>query len=68
MDTTTAVVTEAQQQQYRDEGFFVLERVLSDQQLELLRRFAQEGMDHIDARMDDAGAPTIAASATSPTA
>jgi ectoine hydroxylase-related dioxygenase (phytanoyl-CoA dioxygenase family) len=55
MDNTTNVVTEAQQQQYRKEGWFILERALSDQQLELLRAFAQQGISQIDARMDDAG-------------
>jgi ectoine hydroxylase-related dioxygenase (phytanoyl-CoA dioxygenase family) len=59
MDTTTSVVSETQQQQYREEGWFVLERVLSDQQLALLRTFAQEGMDEIDARMDDAGVDVL---------
>jgi ectoine hydroxylase-related dioxygenase (phytanoyl-CoA dioxygenase family) len=59
MTNTTSVVTEAQQQQYREEGFFVLERVLSDQQLELLRTFAQGAMHQIDARMDDAGVDVL---------
>jgi ectoine hydroxylase-related dioxygenase (phytanoyl-CoA dioxygenase family) len=59
MNNTTSIVSEAQQRQYRDEGWFVLERVLSDQQLELLRSFAQAGMREIDARMDDAGVDVL---------
>ena len=59
MTNTTSVVSETQQQQYREEGWFVLERVLSGQQLRLLRTYAQEGMNQIDARMDDAGVDVL---------
>lgn len=55
MQTTTSLVSEAQRQQYREEGWFVLERVLSDDDLELLRTYAQTAMDKTDAEMDSAG-------------
>ena len=45
--------------QYRDEGYFVLERVLTDEQLELLRGGAQYSIDKLDAEMDAAGVDRI---------
>lgn len=59
MTNMVSVVGEAQRQQYRDEGWFVLERVLSDEQLDLLRRYAQTAMNKIDAEMDAAGRDVI---------
>ena len=41
--------------QYADEGYFVLERALDDEQLELLRGGAQYSIDKLDAEMDAAG-------------
>jgi ectoine hydroxylase-related dioxygenase (phytanoyl-CoA dioxygenase family) len=52
---TSSVVTEAQARQYREEGWFVLDRVLSEDQLELLRGFAQTAIHRADAEMDAAG-------------
>jgi ectoine hydroxylase-related dioxygenase (phytanoyl-CoA dioxygenase family) len=42
-------------QQYQSEGYFVLEGVLTDEQLELLRGDAQHAMDKADSEMDSAG-------------
>lgn len=56
---TSSVVSEAQREQYREEGWFVLERVLSDEQLDLLRGFAETGMNRIDAEMDAAGVDVL---------
>ncbi|HEX6355088.1 phytanoyl-CoA dioxygenase family protein [Actinophytocola sp.] len=59
MTNTLSVVSEAQRKQYREEGWFVLERVLSDEQLELLRGFAETAMNRIDAEMDAAGVDVL---------
>jgi ectoine hydroxylase-related dioxygenase (phytanoyl-CoA dioxygenase family) len=59
METTAhkpaSIVTEAQARQYREEGWFVLHQVLSGEQLELLRGFAQAAIDRADADMDATG-------------
>lgn len=52
-------ITEAMRRQYRDEGYFVLERALSDEQLELLRSGAQYAVDKLDALMDKEGVDQI---------
>jgi len=49
------LVTPSMREQYQNEGYFVLERVLTDEQLELLRGGAQFAMDRADAEMDVAG-------------
>ena len=58
METITgkasSIVTEAHARQYQEEGWFVLERVLPEDQLELLRGLAQKAMDRADAEMDTA--------------
>jgi ectoine hydroxylase-related dioxygenase (phytanoyl-CoA dioxygenase family) len=63
MTSTYAVrdelITPAMREQYETEGFFVLERVLTDEQLELLRSGAQFSMDKLDAAMDEAGVDRI---------
>lgn len=52
---TSSVVSDAQRRQYREEGWFVLERVLSESQLEDLRVSAQAAVESADAAMDAAG-------------
>ena len=52
MTTTQFPITDAQKSQYETEGFLLLERVLSTQQLELLREEAQNAIDRIHAQMD----------------
>ncbi len=53
--TSADLVTPEHLAQFRDEGYFVLERVLTDEQLELLRGGAQYSIDKLDAAMDAAG-------------
>ncbi|MCM2577135.1 phytanoyl-CoA dioxygenase family protein [Streptomyces meridianus] len=54
-----SLVTPEMREQYEKEGYFVLERVLTDEQLELLRGGAQYSIDKLDAAMDAAGVDTI---------
>jgi len=51
----TGLVTDEMREQYVDEGYFVLERALSEEQLELLRGGAQFSIDKLDAAFDEAG-------------
>ncbi len=60
--TSTGVrelVTPDQLEQFRTEGYFVLERAVSDEHLELLRGGAQFSIDKIDAAMDEAGTDSL---------
>jgi ectoine hydroxylase-related dioxygenase (phytanoyl-CoA dioxygenase family) len=50
-----AVLSEAQERQYRDEGYCVLEDVIPPAHLELLRGQCQRFIDKMDADMDAAG-------------
>jgi ectoine hydroxylase-related dioxygenase (phytanoyl-CoA dioxygenase family) len=59
MTSTTNLVTRAHLDQFRDEGYFVLDRVLTDEQLELLRGGAQYSIDKLDAAMDAAGTDSL---------
>ena len=52
---TSSLVSDAQARQYREEGWFVLERALAEDQLELLRGFAQTAMSRADVEMEAAG-------------
>lgn len=58
-NAATVEITEAQKQQYRDEGYFVLERALSDEQLEVLQGECQRFIDKMHAEMDRTGADTL---------
>lgn len=53
------VITEIQQQQYHDEGYFVLEGVISLEHLEMLRDEAQRYIDIMHAEMDRLGTDVI---------
>jgi len=55
MTNTTDRVSPQMLDQYRAEGYFVLESVLSADELELLRSGAQYSMDRLDALMDAEG-------------
>lgn len=55
----TRVVSEQQQEQYRREGWFILDHVLDDAQIELLRSFAQAAVDETDQEMDAQGTNVI---------
>ena len=55
-NTTTAVqITHEQQRQFREDGFFLLESVIPDDHLEILRSEAQNFIDKIDAEMTRQG-------------
>jgi len=54
--TTTLHISDAQKQQFQNEGYFVLENALSDEQLELLRDECTLAIEQADAEMDTAGA------------
>ncbi len=51
----TPVVTETQKQQFRDEGYFILERCVPQEHLELLRSNCQGFIDDADAEMTRKG-------------
>jgi hypothetical protein len=53
------LVTEQQKQQYRDEGYFFLERCVPEEYLELLRGNCQGVMDEIDRDMDAKGVDRV---------
>lgn len=57
--SNTGIVTDEMREQYEREGYFVLERALSDEQLELLRAGAGYAVERLDARMDAAGADRL---------
>ena len=59
MTSTTDLVTREHLEQFRDEGYFVLDSVLTDEQLELLRGGAQYSIDKLDAAMDAAGTDSL---------
>jgi ectoine hydroxylase-related dioxygenase (phytanoyl-CoA dioxygenase family) len=58
MSTTTLAaeptvrINDQQKQQYKDEGYFILERVLPEEYLELLRGEANHAIDVVDREMD----------------
>ena len=60
---TTPLVTQQMLDQYRDEGYFVLERAIAPDDLELLRSGAQFSMDVADQKMDEAGVDRLGISA-----
>ena len=51
MDTTAVQITQAQKQQYRDEGYFILESVVPDEHLQMLREECHYFLDLIEAEM-----------------
>lgn len=58
MSTTLAsasVVSDQQKQQFKDEGYFILEKCVPPEHLELLRNNCQEFIDAMDAEMDAKG-------------
>lgn len=50
-----SIVTEEQRQQYQEEGYFILERVIPDEHLALLRDECQRYITEADTKMDGAG-------------
>jgi ectoine hydroxylase-related dioxygenase (phytanoyl-CoA dioxygenase family) len=62
MNTTLAspsLVTEIQKQQFKDEGYFILENVLPEEHLELLRNNCQDFIKGIDDEMTAKGVDRI---------
>jgi len=60
MSMTQAVrITEAQKKQYQDEGFFLLERVIPAEHLQLLRDECQRFIDEMNAEMDRQGTDVL---------
>ena len=55
----TELVTAQMREQYQNEGYFILDRVLSDEQLELLRSGAAYAMHKVDSELDAAGVERI---------
>jgi ectoine hydroxylase-related dioxygenase (phytanoyl-CoA dioxygenase family) len=54
MSTAVAtVITEQQKQQYQDEGYFILERVIPEEHLDILRGECQRFIDLENKRMDE---------------
>ena len=54
-ETPVIEITEAQKKQYRDEGYFILERVIPDEHLEMLRDEAAAFIKRIEDDMDRKG-------------
>lgn len=61
--TVTDLVTPELLEQYRTEGYFVLEGVMTAEELELVRGGGQYSMDRLDARMEAAGVERMGISA-----
>jgi ectoine hydroxylase-related dioxygenase (phytanoyl-CoA dioxygenase family) len=55
METATLHISDQQKQQYREEGYFVLEEVIPDQHLQILRDECQYFIDLKNAEMDQEG-------------
>lgn len=53
--TTESLVTDAMLHQFHDEGYFVLDQVLDDDELDLLRSGAEYAIKQADTEMDAAG-------------
>lgn len=52
-------ITDEQKQQYKDEGYMILESVIPQNLLKLLRGQCQSAIDKMHQRMDEAGSDTI---------
>lgn len=55
----SALVTDEMREQYKQEGYFLLEKVLTDDQLDLLREVADFAVAKVDAQMDEQGVDQI---------
>lgn len=53
--SASPLVTPTMIDQYRDEGYFILEKAIGEADLELLRGGGQFAMDRLDQQMDEAG-------------
>jgi ectoine hydroxylase-related dioxygenase (phytanoyl-CoA dioxygenase family) len=57
--TETAIITDEQKKLYKDEGYMILERIVPEEHLELLRSNCQERVDAIEADMAKQGVDRI---------
>src|SRR5579862_9003028 len=57
--TAAPVVSDSLARQYREEGYFILERVVPEAHLELLRSLCHGFMDDFNRQMDEQGIDTI---------
>src|SRR5688572_24922665 len=55
----TIEVSEEQRRQFREEGYFILERVIPEEQLEILRGEAQRFVDEVHAEMERQGTDMV---------
>lgn len=53
------LITDEMVRQYHEDGYFILENVIGEEDLELLRGAAQFSMDRLDAKMEEAGVDRI---------
>ncbi|MDP9352982.1 MAG: phytanoyl-CoA dioxygenase family protein, partial [Chloroflexota bacterium] len=58
-NTTTLRITDSQKEQYREEGYFILERALPDAYLHTLREEGQRFIDRMNAEMDRLGVDVL---------
>ncbi|MBV9468127.1 MAG: phytanoyl-CoA dioxygenase family protein [Abitibacteriaceae bacterium] len=56
---TTSIITDAQKQQYQEEGYFILERVIPDDHLQLLQEACQQFIDLVDEEMEQQGVEVL---------
>lgn len=61
--TVRPQISETMRQQYRDEGYFILEGALSEKELTLLRGEASFAIDRLDRQMDEQGVDRLGISA-----
>lgn len=59
MSTAASLITEAHRQQYRDEGYFVLERVVPEEHMEIVRGACDHLIDLMHQEMDRLGTDHI---------
>lgn len=57
--TETPLVTDAMIQQFKDEGYFVIEKALAEDQIEAMRGELGQFIDAIHREMDEAGTDTL---------
>jgi ectoine hydroxylase-related dioxygenase (phytanoyl-CoA dioxygenase family) len=59
MNTTNTIISDAQRQQFHDEGYFILENVIPEPHLNLLRERVMFHIERLNAQMDALGVDKI---------
>lgn len=59
MSTTVSNITDAQREQFKEEGYFILEAAIPPEHLEILRSECQRFIDEVDAEMDRRGVDSL---------